>query len=174
MIARATILRYNSVMDLTMDTGARTEAVGLDEARLGAWRTFITAYAAVIERIERELASEDRLPLGHYDVLLALSEAPGRRLRMSELAQAVVLSRSGLTRLVDRLERAGLLRRERCDDDRRGCFAVLTGEGLKVLRRSWPVYARGIDEHFGRHLGDEEVRVLGESLGRVLEAAREA
>jgi DNA-binding MarR family transcriptional regulator len=150
----------------------RDAARGLDEARLVTWRAFITAHAAVIERIERELAAEERLPLGHYDVLLALSEAPGRRLRMSELARAVVLSRSGLTRLVDRLERAGLLRRERCDDDRRGCYAALTGEGLEALRRAWPVYARGIDEHFGRHLDDEEVRVLGDVLGRVLEAAR--
>lgn len=144
----------------------------LDGAREAAWRAFLTAHAAVIERIERDLAREKVLSLGHYDVLLALSEAPDRRLRMSELARAVVLSRSGLTRLVDRLERAGLLRRERCDDDRRGCYAALTDEGRAALRRSWPVYAGGIEEHFGRHLGDDEVATLTEALGRVLAAAR--
>lgn len=159
-------------MDLRLDRNVRTDARWLDEARSKTWRTFLTAHAAVIERIERDLAREDMLPLGHYDVLLALSEAPDRRLRMNELARAVVLSRSGLTRLVDRLEKAGLLRRERCDDDRRGCYAVLTEEGLAAMRRTWPVYAGGIEEHFGRHLDDEEVATLTEALGRVLAAAR--
>lgn len=159
-------------MDVRLERGAESGAPGLDEARGEAWRTFLAAHAAVIERIERELAREDVLPLGPYDVLLALAEAPGRRLRMHELARAVVLSRSGLTRLVDRLERAGLLRRERCDDDRRGCYAALTDEGRAALRRSGPVYAGGIAEHFGRHLEDEEVATITEALGRVLAAAR--
>lgn len=155
-----------------MDREVKSEAPRLDEARGEAWRTFLTAHAAVIERIERDLARERMLPLGWYDVLLALAEAPERRLRMNELARAVVLSRSGLTRLVDRLEKAGLLRRERCDDDRRGCYAVLNEDGHAALRRSWPVYAGGISEHFGQHLGDEEVATLTEALGRVLAAAR--
>jgi DNA-binding MarR family transcriptional regulator len=144
----------------------------LDEARGLAWRTFLTAHAAVVDQIERGLVAEGELPLGHYDVLVALDEAPGRRLRMNELARDVVLSRSGLTRLVDRLEGAGLLERARCDDDRRGCYAVLTEDGAEALRRARPVYLRGVAEHFGRHLDDEEVRVLGESLGRILAAAR--
>lgn len=155
-----------------MDREVESDAPRLDEARGEAWRTFLTAHAAVIERIERDLARENMLPLGWYDVLLALAEAPERRLRMNELARAIVLSRSGLTRLVDRLEKAGLLRRERCDDDRRGCYAVLNEDGRAALRRSWPVYAGGISEHFGRHLGDEEVATLTEALGRMLAAAR--
>ena len=155
-----------------MDRKVETDAPRLDEARGEAWRAFLTAHAAVIERIERDLARENMLPLGWYDVLLALSEAPEHQLRMNELARAVVLSRSGLTRLVDRLEKAELLRRERCDDDRRGCYAVLTEDGRAALRRSWPVYAGGISEHFGRHLGDDEVATLTEALGRVLAAAR--
>ena len=146
---------------------------GLSEAREEAWRAFITAYAVAIEGIERGLAEEGLPPLGWYDVLLELSVAPGRRLRMRELARAVVLSRSGLTRLVDRMERAGLLRREPTPDDRRGSYAVLTEEGAGMRRRMWPVYARGIAEHFGMHLDDEEARVLGEALRRV-SAAREA
>ncbi len=147
--------------------------VGLEGSRDVAWRAFITAHALVIERIERELADAGLPPLGWYDVLLELSVAPGRRLRMHELARAVVLSRSGLTRLVDRLERASLLRREPDPADRRGSFAVLTDEGAAVRERMWPVYARGIAEHFGKHLGDEEVEVLTGALKRVLGAARE-
>ncbi len=139
-----------------------------------AWRAFITAHALVIERIERELAEAGLPPLGWYDVLLELSVAPDRRLRMHELARAVVLSRSGLTRLVDRLERAGLLRREPDLADRRGSFAVLTDEGAAMRERMWPVYARGIAEHFGKHLGDEEVEGLIGVLKRVLDATREA
>lgn len=157
-----------------MDEAGAVESTELDEARSVAWRKFITAHAAVIERIERDLAKEEVLPLGWYDVLLALAEAPERRLRMHELARAVVLSRSGLTRMVDRLERAGLLCRESCPTDRRGSFAVLTDEGLAALHRAWPVYARGISEHFGRHLRDEEVRALTGTLDRILAAAREA
>jgi DNA-binding MarR family transcriptional regulator len=146
---------------------------GLDKEREAAWRAFITAYGVVIEEIERELLDSGLPPLGWYDVLLELSVAPGRRLRMHELARAVVLSRSGLTRLVDRLERAGLLRREPDPTDRRGAFAVLTEQGAAMRRRMWPVYARGIVEHFGKHLSDEEARSLAEALGRVLRAVRE-
>ncbi len=145
----------------------------LDEGREEAWRVFITVYGVVMERIERELAEARLPPLGWYDVLLELSVAPGRRLRMHELASAVVLSRSGLTRLVDRLERAGLLRREPDPEDRRGAFAVLTDEGAAMQRRMWPVYARGIAGYFGEHLSDAEARTLTQALERVLAANRE-
>ena len=148
-------------------------ASGLEGSRDVAWRAFITAYALVMERIERELAEAGLPPLGWYDVLLELSVAPERRLRMHELARAVVLSRSGLTRLVDRLEQAGLLRREPDPADRRGSFAILTDEGAAMRERMWPIYARGIAEHFGKHLNDEEVYVLTGALKRVLSAARE-
>jgi DNA-binding MarR family transcriptional regulator len=144
---------------------------GLDGKREAAWRALITAHARVVERIERALAEAGLPPSGWYDVLLELSAAPDRRLRMHELARAVVLSRSGLTRLVDRLEKAGLLVREPTPEDGRGYFAVLTDEGREMLRRMWPVYAAGIAEHFGRHLTDEEARVLAQALSRVRAAA---
>ena len=111
-------------------------------------------------------------PLSWYDVLLELSSAPGYRLRMHELAGAVVLSRSGHTRLADRLEKAGLLRREPDPEDGRGSFAVLTDEGAGMRERMWPVYARGIAEHFGAHVSDEEAEILSRALGRVRAAAR--
>lgn len=105
-------------------------------------------------------------------MLTELVEAPEHRLRMHELAAKVVLSRSGLTRLVDRLEKEGFLFREPDPTDRREAFAVLTEQGRDALRKSWPVYARGISEHFTRHLGDEEARTLVEIFTRFLEAAQ--
>ena len=148
-------------------------AAGLESTREEAWRSFITAHAVVIEQIERELAGAGLPPLGWYDVLLELSVASDRRLRMHELARAVVLSRSGLTRLVDRLEKAGLLRREPDPADRRGSFAVLTDKGAATRERMWPVYARGIAEHFGEHLNDEEAKTITRAMKRVIAAIRE-
>lgn len=137
-----------------------------------AWRAFLRAHAAAVGRIEREMAaSEPELPLTWYDVLVALVSAPERRLRLRELANEVLLSRSGLTRLVDRLEAAGLLRREPDPADRRGAFAVLTDAGYEALRRTWPLYARGIQEQFARHLEGGEAAILARALQRVADAS---
>jgi DNA-binding MarR family transcriptional regulator len=143
-----------------------------DETRLAAWRALLNAHAAAVGAIERNLAADGNIPLIWYDVLVALAEAPDERLRLHELADRVVLSRSGLTRLVDRLEQAGLLCRAACPSDRRGAFAVLTDEGRSALRRTWPAYARGIEAHFARHLSRDEAAALAAALDRV--AAREA
>jgi DNA-binding MarR family transcriptional regulator len=140
----------------------------LDAASNTAWRAFLTVHARVIELIERELAAAELPPLEWYDVLFALKEAPDHRLRLHELAQAVLLSRTNMTRLVDRLEAAGLIRRERCTSDRRGAFAVLTEEGLAMQQRMWPAYAQGITEYFACHLSDEEVSILTKAFKRVL------
>jgi DNA-binding MarR family transcriptional regulator len=105
-------------------------------------------------------------------VLLNLAESPEGRLRMQELSASVLLSKSGLSRVVDRMEENGLVRRERSEDDRRGWFAVLTERGRSTLRRAAPVHLRGIQEHFARHLDDEEARVLTAALDRVTAAAR--
>jgi DNA-binding MarR family transcriptional regulator len=145
-----------------------------DEARLAAWRAFLNAHAAVVRRIERDMAAAGALPLGWYDVLVALAEAPGHRLRMHELADAVVLSRSGLTRLVDRLEAAGLLVRERSAEDKRGAFAVLTPHGHATQIASWPAYAQGILDHFARYLDDAEAATLTTALERVYGAVGSA
>ncbi len=137
-----------------------------------AWRALLRAHAAAVGAIERDLAiSEPDLPLSWYDVLVALVGAPDRRLRLRELAREALLSRSGLTRLVDRLEKAGLLRREPDPADRRGAFAVLTEDGYQAVRRTWPLYARGIQAHFSRHLDDEEAALLARALDRVWTAA---
>lgn len=144
-----------------------------DPLRLEAYRGFITAHAEVITRIERDLAAASVIPVVWYDVLIELYESPGRRMRMHELARAVVLSRSTLTRTVDRLEAAGLLRREPDPEDRRGAYAVLTDEGLEAMRQAWPAYGLSIVESFAMHLSDEEARTLADVFERIVAANRE-
>jgi DNA-binding MarR family transcriptional regulator len=141
----------------------------LDDLHLAAWRAFLGAHAAAVGRIERDLAraAGDLVPLSWYDVLIELREAPGFRLRQRDLARSVVLTRSGISRLVDRLEAAGLVRREPNPADRRGDLIVLTEAGRAALRRTWPAYARGIAEHFARHVRVDEARVLTAVLERV-------
>ncbi len=143
----------------------------LSEQHLAAWRTFLKAHATVIDRIDHDLVAAERLPLSSYDVLIEVYEAPEHRLRMHELAERVVLSRSGLTRLVDRLEAEGLLIRDRCGTDRRGAYAVITEQGIAALRRAWPIYARGITEYFAQWLTLEEAHLLEAALGRILQAS---
>jgi DNA-binding MarR family transcriptional regulator len=140
----------------------------LSELQMLAWRRFLRAHALVTRRLESDLLAEQRLPLASYDVLVQLVEAPQRRLRMSELAERVLLSRSGLTRLVDRLEREGLVRREACDSDARGLFTVLTVEGLVRLREASPVHLRGVADHAVGRLDEDEAAALAGLLGRML------
>lgn len=145
----------------------------LDDLPLAAWRAFITTHATLIDLINRELTEADCIPLHWYDVLIELFEAPERRLRLHELARKVVLSRSGLTRLVDRLEAAGFLQRQPDPNDRRGFFAVITDEGIAALRKAWPVYAQGISRHFARHMSDDEARLIVKLFNGILNTAQE-
>ncbi len=138
--------------------------------QLAAWRAFLEAHARTTENLERELRDDEGLPLAWYDVLVHLSEADGHRLRMQELANAVLLSKSGLTRLVDRMEQAGLVHRAACPDDRRGTFAQLTEMGMDRLRSTAPRHIRGVAEHFAIHLDDEEAALLARLLGRIADA----
>ena len=142
---------------------------GLTSAELVAWRTFLRSHATVVRRLEAELMAEHGLPLASYDVLVQLSEAPGRALRMTELADRVLLSRSGLTRLADRLAKEGLLRREACPDDARGTLAVLTDEGLERLRAAWPTHLRGVEQHVTSRLSEDDVEALARILGKLVD-----
>lgn len=139
----------------------------IPETHLAAWRALLNAHAHVTEQAEQALRSAALPPLAWYDVLWALRRAPDRRLRMSELAESVTLSRGGLTKLVDRIEAAGLLRREACASDRRGYHAVLTADGQALLRRMWPVYAGVLREALVATLEEEEAEALAEALGRL-------
>ena len=146
-----------------------TTRPGLSTVELTAWRTFLRAHATVVRRLEAELVTEHDLPLASYDVLVQLSEAPERRLRMTELADRVLLSRSGLTRLADRLERDGLLVRQACPSDARGTHAVLTDAGLERLRAAWPTHLRGVVEHVTGRLTADEVVQLSALLAKLVE-----
>jgi DNA-binding MarR family transcriptional regulator len=143
-----------------------TRAPRLAEADLAAWRAFLAAHARIVGDIEAALREEELPPLSWYDVLWPLYRAPDQRLRIKELAEEVVLSRTGLVRLVDRIGKAGLLRREPVPGDGRGAFAVLTAEGEEMVRRMWPAYARTIRRGFLDQLGDGR-EALRETLERV-------
>ena len=120
----------------------------ISDTTLGAWRAFLNAHALATKRISGDLAQAGLPDLTWYDVLWTLYRADGRRLRIRELADAVVLSSTGMTRFVDRLEAQGLVRREAVPGDRRGAYAVIAKDGIDLLRRMWPVYARGITTYF--------------------------
>ncbi len=142
--------------------------------RIAAWRALLQVHADVTEAVDRALAEAGAIPLRWYDALLCLHEAPGRRLRLGELARAALLSRSGLSRLVDRLEAAGLLRREPSAEDGRGAVAVLTPAGLGALRRAWAVYGPALERHFAGHLRAADVAALRAAFARVTGARERA
>jgi DNA-binding MarR family transcriptional regulator len=145
--------------------------VAIPEAQHAAWYQLLRAHGKVTQRMEFRLLQAGQVSGHWYDVLVTLEKAPNHRLRMSELADNVVTSRSNLTRLVDRLETEGLLRRESCPNDRRGSYAVLTEKGAKARLAAWPIVSRGIVELFASHVSDEEARLIGEVLRRVADSA---
>lgn len=132
----------------------------------------LNAHASVVAAVEEALAAAGLPPLAWYDVLWAVRRAPGREARMADLADGLTLSRGGVTKLVDRLESAGLLRRRRAEDDGRGFYAVLTGEGEEMLQRMWAVYSRVLREALVESLGEQQARTIASGLGRVNEAAK--
>lgn len=142
-------------------------APALTAAQMTAWRTFLGAHSAMVRALEAELAAAHDLPLTWYDVLVQLAATRRRQLRMTELAERVLLSRSGLTRLVDRLEREGLVERQACPSDARGTLAVLTPAGLDRLRAASPTHLGGVAAYFQR-LSEPEVRQLTALLDRLV------
>jgi DNA-binding MarR family transcriptional regulator len=120
----------------------------LDEAEMSAWHALIRAHSRVVRRLEGELEAQHGLTLPAYEVLAHLSEAPERRLRMTDLAKHAVLTPSGLTRLVDKLSREGLVERQRCGADARVIYAWLTPGGLARLEAAYPTHLRGVREHY--------------------------
>jgi len=143
------------------------------DAKSRAWAVLLTAHATLTEKIETALAAAKLPPLRWYDVLWELEKAEGGRLRMHELARRVVLSRSNLTRLADRLQDARLIEREDTAHDRRGYDCVITRSGLAMRKTMWPVYKAEIERLFSRHITVEEARTIGDALGRAVKAARE-
>ncbi len=142
----------------------------LDARELAAWRGMLRAHVLLSRELEAELLRDHGLQLSAYEVLMHLSDAPGGRLRLAELAELAILSRSGLTRLIDRLEREGHVVRERCESDARGFFAVLTAEGRSRVTAARADYLDAVRDRFLSLVTAEEQDQLGAIWTRVLAA----
>jgi DNA-binding MarR family transcriptional regulator len=138
--------------------------IQLSETELRAWQALLHAHQQVTRRLDAELRAEHGLSLHAYDVLLRLARAPGRRLRMTDLAERVMMSPSGLTRVVDRLVADGLVQRERSDTDARVMLTGLTDRGRQVLRRAAQTHLRGIREHFTSSLAEGQLQSVAAAL----------
>lgn len=141
-----------------------------DACRTAAWVALLDAHSRLTQRLEAELERGHGISLAEYEVLYRLSQAAGQRLRLNELTSHARMTKSGVSRLVDRMQSGGLIGTERCPSDRRGAFAVLTPEGQSVFRRAATLHLRGVQEHFGRHLDDDEAAALRRTLERVRDA----
>jgi DNA-binding MarR family transcriptional regulator len=126
------------------------------------WRAFLTAMRLLTDQLDRELQRDANIPHTYYEILVALSEAPGRRLRMNQLADMCQSSRSRLSHAVNRLEEAGWVRREACPTDKRGALAVMTDEGFAAIEAAAPGHVEGVRRHVFDVLSPEQVRQLGE------------
>src|SRR3712207_1332434 len=131
-----------------MSTPVPAEPTPLSDRELSAWRGLLRTHAALVKRLDAELETAHGLALTSYEVLLHVAHADERRMRMCDIADSVLLSRAGLTRLVDRLERDGLVERVSCADDARGAYAQLTPAGEAKLREARATHLDGVRRHF--------------------------
>ena len=146
---------------------AELDLLPRDDQRLETWKLFLESYRRVLDTLDDDLKAKQGLPLAWFDVLAQLFSAPERRLRMSQLASSILLSKSGLTRLVDRMEAEGLVERASSPTDRRGSFAVLTPRGEQAFRAAAPVHLDGVQRHFGRHLTEAEAKTLARAFEKI-------
>jgi len=151
-----------------MATRPSPSAQLLTQRELRAWRGLLRVHSRLVKALDGELETTHGLAVTSYEVLMYLADSPDGRMRMHDLASSVLLSRSGLTRLVDRLERDGLLRRESCESDARGAFAVLTRAGRDKLAAARKTHLDGVRRHFIEHLSDDELDGLGEIWDKVV------
>ena len=138
------------------------------ERRDQAWPLFLKAYSILTETLEAELQSGSDLPLSWFEVLLQLQDAEGGRRRMNDLADSLLLSKSGVTRLIDRMTFAGLIERKPCDEDRRVVYAAITRKGRGAYKKAAPIAFRGIEKHFTRVLSTTELRTFRATLEKLL------
>ncbi len=136
------------------------------------WRSFLETHSTVVKFLERRMDEQHGLPLAWWDVLIQLADGPEGRLRMGELAESVLLTRSGITRLVDRMIVAGLVDREPCPGDRRGYYAVITQQGRDTIEKIGPDHSKDAWEVFLGHIDEEEAALMSQVFTRVLEAGR--
>ena len=159
---------------MAISTSQQIDSRQLDERELRAWRGMLRAHAALTKALDADLDSAHGLPLSSYEVLLYLNDAPEKRMRMRDLAASVILSRSGLTRLADRLEREGLIRRESCSSDARGAYAVLTPDGAEMLAVARTTHLAGVRSLFLQHFSDDELDALVDAWDRVVPGSASA
>ncbi len=133
-----------------------------------AWERTLRTVSRLLRVFDREMQDDVDVPLTWYDVLVQLYSAPDMRLRMQTLSDSLVLTRSGATRLVDRIEKAGLVRREPAAEDRRGYYAILTAAGRLLMERAQTAHRVGIEKHFGHHLSPDEQQTLFVIMGKLL------
>jgi DNA-binding MarR family transcriptional regulator len=145
--------------------------VGFSELEMDSWAGFLRTHATLVRELDDELTREHDLPLSSYDVLVQLASAPDSMMRMSQLADAVLLSRSGLSRLVARLVDQGLVERRECASDGRGALASLTGEGQKRLDDARETHRAGVRQRFLSRLSESQQRQLGAAWRRILSAS---
>jgi DNA-binding MarR family transcriptional regulator len=136
----------------------------LDAEEMAAWHAFIRAHARVVRLLEAELEAEQGLSLPAYEVLAHLSEAPERRLRMSDLAAVSVLTPSGLTRVVDRLVREGYVERQRCETDARVVYAAVTDAGVARVEQAYPTHLHGVRQHLVDRLSPAQLAAIRDAL----------
>ena len=147
----------------------RTSTPWLSQEQQRNWRSFIGGITVLMDHLDRDLRTQHDLSLGEYEILVRLSEAPNRSIRMAELAAAVAHSRSRVTHTISRLERDGIVRRDTCSDDGRGVSAVLTDHGFSVLEKAAHTHVRGVHDYLIVNAPDEEFEVVGRVMLRVLE-----
>ena len=164
---RATALLARFAPDIMASAPAPTQPRPLDPVELRAWRGLLRVHALMVKRLDAELEAAHALPLSSYEVLLHLADAEGCKMRMCDVAESVLLSRSGLTRLIDRLERDGLVERVSCPDDARGAYARLTDAGRAKLRAASTTHLDGVRTHFLGHLSAAELEVLADAWEKV-------
>lgn len=148
---------------------ASTVPLTAGDPRLDTWRDFLHVHARLLRRMDEELQANHGLSMAEYDALLQLATAPGRRLRMSALADRVLLSRSGITRLVDRMVAAGMLERTACTTDARGAEASITAAGLDRLRAASRTHLDGVDTWFLGAIDEDDRRAMQRALDGVAE-----
>lgn len=149
---------------MTITEPADARPLGPRDPRLEPWRAFLQAHARITRKLDDELRAEHDLSLAEYDALLSIADTPGRRIRMRQLADRVILSKSGVTRLIDRLVDDGLVERHAAPDDARGAEAVLTDLGLDRLRRASRTHLRGVAEHFLAAVDDDDLSRIERSM----------
>ncbi|MFQ5546153.1 MAG: MarR family winged helix-turn-helix transcriptional regulator [Acidiferrobacterales bacterium] len=139
----------------------------IDQTAITAWARLLRAQKVLLEEVEGELKDKGLPPLAWYDVLFELYRHPDRRLRQFEIGAKMLLSKFNLSRLVDRLEKSGLVRRDTCPEDQRGAYVVITADGKRMLKKMWPTYEKSLKENFSDHFSKQELTTLSRLLVKI-------